>query len=130
MGRCLDGSGSPHRAQSGGVNRGTVRQHDVQIGPWVGASRAEAQTAQHGASSTVRSASTAERAVGVRVPLDLHPFSAAPEPFERVEISGFAREDMNEAVEAVDQHPVCSDAFDMRRSTSDLLETRFDTLRN
>ena len=72
----------------------------------------------------------AERAVGVRVPLDLHPLSAAPKPFERVEISGFAREDMNEAVETVDQHPVCSDAFDMRRSTADLLETRFDTLRN
>ena len=82
--------------------------------------------AQHGVNSTVRSASPAERAVGVCLRLDCHPFRAAPEPFERVEISGFPREDMNNAVEAVDEHPIRSGAFDVSRSAADRLEASLE----
>jgi len=76
-----DDSGSLQRLHSGGVSLGTRCQQSVQIGPRVGSDKAEAQTVQTGASSTVRQASRTARAVRPWLSY-LHPLGAAPEALE------------------------------------------------
>jgi hypothetical protein len=79
-----DGSGSPQRSQSGGVNGVMLRQQSQQTGPRVGSGSGRSQAAQAGARMTASRPSIAR----LKILADLDSLGVAPQPLESVELAG------------------------------------------
>ena len=109
-----DGSGSPQRSHSGAVSGRIELQQPAQTGPAVGWSSSEPHAAQDGATRTDSTASVPSSNLEFQIPNGLpapesghlNTFGVAPQPFEAVKRARFAREDVDDEVEVVEQDPL------------------------